>query len=111
MREIEAQAGPVIVAGKKHVTGVLLKQRIQELGYQTIYSGAGPQVLHLLSAGGVLDRLYMTFASRLLGGGEFDTIVKGDLLKPAVDLKMDTLYFDPFGLDGLGQLFVSYNRV
>lgn len=110
VRELEAQAGPVIVAGKKRVSGALLKQRIQALGYGTIYSAAGPQVLHLLLEGGVLDRLYMTFANRLLGGEEFDTIVKGDLLKPAADLKMDSLYYDPFGVDGLGQLFVSYNR-
>ncbi len=110
VREIEAKAGRVIVAGKKQVSGKLLKQRIQELGYQTVYSGAGPQVLSLLLAGGVLDRLYLTFANRILGGEEFDTIVSGGLLKPAADFKMDALYFDSVGLDGLGQLFVTYER-
>jgi len=72
VREIESQAGPVIVAGKKSVSGALLKQRIQASGYQTVYSAAGPQVLHLLLEGDVLDRLYMTFANRILGGEEFD---------------------------------------
>lgn len=110
VRELE-QVGRVIVAGQKRVSGKLLKQRIQDLGYQTVYSGAGPQVLHLLLEGGVLDRLYMTFANRILGGDEFDTIVSGGLLKPAVDFKTHSVYFDPFGLDSLGQLFVSYNRV
>ncbi len=108
VREIEAKAGPVIVAGRKRVTGKLLKQRIQELGYSTVYSGAGPQVLHLLLEGGVLDRLYLTFANRILGGENFDTFVKGDLIKPPAEFKTDTIIFDPFGLDGLGQMFVSY---
>lgn len=110
VRELEAKAGPVIIAGQKRVTGALLKQRIQERGYQTVYSGAGPQVLHLLLEGGVLDRLYLTFANRLLGGEEFDTIVSGGLLKPAANFKTSSIYFDPAGLDGVGQMFVSYER-
>lgn len=109
--EIQAQAGPVFVAGKTRVSGALLKRQIQSLGYQTVYSGAGPQVLHLLLAGGVLNRLYLSSANRLLGGDEFDTFVKGELLKPPANLKMKTLYFDPFGLDGLGQMFISYDCV
>lgn len=110
VREIVEKAGPVIVAGGKRVTGTLLKQRIQELGYETVYSAAGPKVLHLLLEGGALDRLYLTFANRILGGLEFDTIAKGELLKPPVDFKMDAMYFDPFGLDELGQTFAAYDR-
>jgi hypothetical protein len=68
-------------------------------------------VLHLLLSGGVLDRLYLTYANRLLGGKAFASIVDGDLLEPAVGMKLDSLYFDPHGLEGLGQLFVSYDRV
>lgn len=111
VRELEAKAGAVIIAGKKRVNGVLLKQRIQELGYHTVYSGAGPKVLYLLLEGSVLDRLYLSFANRILGGDKFETIVHGSLLKPSADFKMGTLYLDPAGLDGLGQLFGSYNRV
>lgn len=110
VRELE-KVGPVLVAGKKNVTGGLLKQRIAELGYQVVYSAAGPQVSHLLLAGGVLDRLYLTSANRILGGEEFDSIVHGPLLKPAADFKLNTLYFDPAGVDGLGQLFASYDCV
>ena len=66
-------------------------------------------MLHLLLEGGVLDRLYLTYANRILGGDEFDTIVKGSLLKPAADFKTSSIYFDPAGLDGLGQMFASYD--
>ncbi len=111
VREIEAHAGSVFVAGKKRVTGKLLQERVRKLGYRVVYSAAGPQVLQLLLEGGVLNRLYLTHANRILGGQEFDSIVAGDLLKPAVDFKMNALYFDAAGLDGLGQMFSSYDRV
>ena len=110
VREIEAKAGQVIVAGENSVDGKQMVQRMTELGYQTVYSGAGPKILHLLLTGGVLDRLYLTHASRILGGQPFSSIVEGDLLAPAVDMTLNTIYFDSHGLDGLGQLFVSYNR-
>lgn len=110
IKELEAQVGKVIVAGKSTVDGRLLMQHIAELGYGTVYSGTGPKVLHLLMAAGVLDRLYLTYANRLLGGLVYATIVEGELLEPAVGMKLNTLYYDPHGLDGLGQLFVSYNR-
>ena len=110
VREIEAKAGPVVVAGDRDVDGVQMIERLGELGYRTIYSAAGPKVLHLLLEGGVLDRLYLTIANRLLGGKPYASIVDGELLEPAVDMQLNTVYYDPYGLGGLGQLFVSYNR-
>jgi len=110
VEEIEAQAGQVIVAGEDSVAGDRMVEHMTELGYQTIYSAAGPKVLHLLLAGGVLDRLYLTYANRLLGGVPFSSIVEGELFTPAVDMKLCSVYFDPHAPDGLGQLFVSYHR-
>lgn len=111
VREIEKQAGQVIVAGEKSVKGKLFAQRAYELGYRVIYSGAGPKILRLLLQDNVLNRLYLTLANRILGGNPFATIVDGALLQPAVNFKMNALYFDAAGLEGLGQLFAVYNRV
>jgi riboflavin biosynthesis pyrimidine reductase len=108
--EIDAKAGQVIVAGEKSVDGAQMMQHLTELGYQTIYSAAGPKVLHLLLVGRVLDQLYLTYANRLLGGQPFSTIVEGDLLAPPVDMVLNAAYFDPHALNGLGQLFVCYRR-
>ena len=110
VKEIEARAGQVIVAGETSVAGDQMVQHLSALGYQTIYSAAGPKVLHLLLSGGVLDRLYLTHAHRLLGGQPFSSIVEGDLLATAVGMTLHTVYFDPHALDGLGQLLVSYDR-
>ncbi len=110
VREIEAQAGQVIVAGETQVSGARLVQAISDLGYQAIYSAAGPKILHMLLADNVLDRLYLTHAGRILGGSPFASIVEGALLETAVTMTLHTLYYDPAGLDGLGQLFIAYNR-
>jgi riboflavin biosynthesis pyrimidine reductase len=110
VKELESQGAQVIVAAKDSVDGSTMVQRMTELGYQTIYSGAGPKILHLLLIGSVLNRLYLTHANRLLGGQPYASIVEGPLLDPAVNLKINTIYLDSDGKDGLEQLFVSYNR-
>jgi hypothetical protein len=58
----------------------------------------------------MIDRLYVTVAHRLLGGQPFSSLVEGDLLSPAVDMRLNAIYFDPHALDGLGQQFVCYER-
>ncbi|MCB0166011.1 MAG: dihydrofolate reductase family protein [Anaerolineae bacterium] len=109
VREIEAEAGQVFVVGDTSVQGDQMVAKMAELGYTTVYSAAGPQIMHLLLAGGVLDRLYLTHASRLLAGQPFSSIVEGELFESAVDMKLNTVYFDPHGVAGLGQLFTSYD--
>ncbi len=109
---IEAQAGKVYVVSKEgqtSVDGAMLLQRIQQLGYRTVYSAAGPKILRLLLAGGALHRLYLTYAHRLLGGNTMATIVDGAPLEPPIDATLNTLYLDPLALDGQGQLFASYD--
>lgn len=109
--EIEAAGWPVIVAGEgKRVDGRRLVDCLAELGYRRVFSSAGPQVLHMLASAGVLDRLFLTFAGRVLAGKDFSTFVEGSLLDPPSDLTLATLYWDPYGLDGSGQLFASFDR-
>jgi riboflavin biosynthesis pyrimidine reductase len=107
--EIEANAGRVIVAGQDSVDGAQIVARMTELGHKTVYSAAGPKILHLLIAGRVLNRLYLTYANRLLGGDPFATIVDGALFDPAVDATLHSIDLDSQGVGSLGQLFVSYN--
>ena len=40
----------------------------------------------------------------------FSSLVEGDVLQPAIGLRLHQLYFDPHALDGLGQQFVCYAR-
>jgi riboflavin biosynthesis pyrimidine reductase len=109
VREIEARAGQVVVAGDAGVQGDRMTRHMAGLGYRAAYSAAGPQILRLLAADGALDRLYLTLAHRLLGGESFATIVDGPAFDPAVGMTLHSAYHDPTGLDGLGQLFLAYN--
>ena len=111
VKEIEARAGKVIVAGNESsVAGDQMVQHMSGLGYKTVYSAAGPKIMHMLLKGGVLDRLYLTLANRILGGEPYAGLVEGALLETAVGMTLNTMYYDAQAFDGLGQLFVSYNR-
>lgn len=109
-KSLEMQAGKVIIAGDESVQGRSLIEGLTERGYRVIYNSTGPKVLHLLLADNVLDRLYITIASRILGGQPFSSIVDGDLLDPPVDFHLTNLYYDPYALEGVGQLLTSYRR-
>lgn len=109
-RKLEDEAGQVITAGEEDVSGRQAIDALGDLGYRTIYMATGPRVHHLLLADGMLDRLYLTVAHRLLGGQPFSSLVEGELLSPAVDMRLNAVYFDPHALGGLGQQFICYER-
>ncbi len=110
IRELEAQVGEVFVAGESGVDGRRFVELMAGAGYRVIYSAAGPKIAHMLLAGGVLDRLYLTQVARVLGGTPFSSIVEGSLLEKAVDLPLRTLYYDAAGVENAGQLFGCYGR-
>jgi riboflavin biosynthesis pyrimidine reductase len=106
---LELKGLQVFNAGKKQVEGARAIQILSELGYCLIYSAAGPKVLHMLLMDGVLDRLYLTFAARILGGNPFATILEGPLLPKPADFILRTLYLDSYAPGPGGQLFASYD--
>jgi riboflavin biosynthesis pyrimidine reductase len=110
VKEIEAKAGKVLVVGEQSVDGQLMFEQMRNLGYQSVYSAAGPKVLHTLLAADVLDRLYITLTNRLLGSAEFATIVDGPILSPSRSMEISTVYLDRNIDGGMIQLFLSYNR-
>jgi len=111
IESLKKQAGEVYIAGERRVSGREVLKRLSELGYKLIYNATGPKVLHLLLKDGTLDRLYLSFASRILGGDPYSSIVEGDLLDPPQNFRLNSLYHDPHALNGYGQLFCSYDVV
>jgi riboflavin biosynthesis pyrimidine reductase len=99
----------VISVGKSQVMGKAAIKGLAELGYNLIYSAAGPRVLHLLLEARVLDRLYLTFAARVLGGDPYSSIIEGPLLSNPAEFNLQKLYLD-LEAPGLGgQLFATYD--
>ena len=111
IQRLESEGAKVLVSGEKHVEGRIMADGLTALGYQRVYSITGPKVLHLLLEGDVLNRLFLTLAPRILGGTSFSSIAEGEYLDPPRDFQLKTLYLDPDGLDGLGQLFACYDRI
>lgn len=107
---LRAQLGTVVIAGQRRVEGRPLVEQLVRLGYRLIYNATGPQVMHLLLADDMLDRVYLTVVSRLVGGDPFAPLVQGPLLSPAVGLRLHNLYWDAYALEGDGQLFLCYDR-
>lgn len=110
MARLEDEGAAVVIAGEDDVSGRAAIDALGARDYRTIYMATGPRVHHLLLADDALDRLYTTVAHRLLGGQPFSSLVEGDLLRPAIGLRLHALYYDPHALDGLGQQFVCYGR-
>jgi riboflavin biosynthesis pyrimidine reductase len=106
-----ADAGvEVLRLGDQAVGARRLVDALTERGLRLIYSTAGPEVLHMLLRGRVLDRLYLTTVARFLGGTDFATLVHGPELEPATDFALSALYLDPAGAEGVGQLLQVYDR-
>ncbi len=99
----------ILECGTNVVDGRRMAAGLSELGFQTIYSAAGPRVLHLLLEARILDRLYFTLAFHLLGGDPFSTIVRGGLLEPPRDLELHSLYLDQHAAGPQGQLFAAFD--
>lgn len=110
LRAMQEKVTNVIIAGEQSVEGKPLVEALTKLGYKTVYNTTGPKVLHLLLKDGVLDRLYLTFAHRLLGGSPFSSIVEGKLFDPAKDFRLKALFLDTAALEGSGQLLTTYDR-
>lgn len=103
------QGANVHHVGQNNVEGKMMIATLAHRGYNTIYSGAGGTILNLLLRDGVLNRLYLTLAPRLVGGVDYATINDGFEVVPAARLQLNTLYMDTKAFSGDGQLFVSYN--
>jgi hypothetical protein len=69
----------------------------------------GGELLDALVVDGVLNRLYLTLACRILGGQTFNTLLSGPILDPAPHFGLAALYYDAEGAD-VEQIFAIFDR-
>lgn len=90
--------------------GADLVRILADKGFRSVYSIAGPGVLHTLLSAGALDRIYLTLAPLLLAGEPFDTLTRGPALTPPAGFRLFELYLDPEAPARGGQLLMSFDR-
>jgi riboflavin biosynthesis pyrimidine reductase len=100
----------VVVTETKQVSGDAVRRLARERGYATLYSIGGPEVLYALVAAGMLDRLYVSFALKLLAAQDYATLLRGPALRPPMEFDLHELYFEPKLSDNPPFLFASFNR-
>lgn len=105
--QLEAAGLDLVFTGTARVSGHDVYRVAAERRYSTVYSIAGPEVLYTLVADDRLDRLYLTFALRLVAGRDYDTLLRGDALPRPVAPRLHELYFDPPAGPYPGLLFAS----
>jgi riboflavin biosynthesis pyrimidine reductase len=110
VESIKQQGATVLFAGEgRRVEGERLIAQLRARGFHRIYSIAGPVVLETLLQARVLDCIYLTHVHRLIGGSSYDTLLKGELLQPPADFKLQALFYDHRGGENCGQLFGIYH--
>ena len=106
---LQDQGAEVYVVGESSVDGRLMVDQLAACGYKAVYNVSGAKILHIFVAAGVLDRLYVTYAHRMIGGAPFVPLLEGPLLETPLDLQLREIYLDLYALDGQGQIFLSYD--
>ena len=89
----------------RRIDGRKMIEALDQRGYHSIYSVAGPGVFHTLVEANVLDRLYLTMTHQLLSGKAYDTFIQGDGFGPARGMRLVSLYHDASAPAGASQWF------
>lgn len=108
---VESQGVRVLDAGDgTRVQGRRLVEALAREAHRNVALIAGGEILDALIVDDVLDRLYLTFACRMLGGLAFDTLLTGAELPRAAPFTLKALHYDPQGKANVEQLFAVFDR-
>jgi riboflavin biosynthesis pyrimidine reductase len=105
----DAGLASAFVGTDGRVDVALLMESLTALGYQLVFSAAGPKILAMLLP--ALDALYVTVGSQLLGGRSFMTLLDGDVLAPSKGFTIRSVYLDKHAPAGTDQLFIEFEAI
>ena len=109
MARLQAAGCEVLCVGSgSRVRGREVAAVLEERGYRRVYLQTGPRMLETALRDRVLSRLYLTLSHRVVGGEQFDTLLRGGLLGAAGALRLRALYLDRPATGGIGQFFASF---
>jgi riboflavin biosynthesis pyrimidine reductase len=100
---------PILISGHdRMVHGAPLIHELHGLGYKSIYLIAGPQMLDTVIREKQLSRLYLTITHQLIGGTDFHTLLTGSMLGAEGNLRLMSMYYDPYSPPDSGQFFMQF---
>ena len=107
---LTARGVRVLKAGAgSRVEGRALIAALAKEGFGNIFMTAGSVLLNTLLVVGVLNRLYLTQACRILGGRVYETLHTGEELDPPADFELRSLYYDAGENGTIRQLFSVFD--
>ena len=110
MARLRAAGCEVLCVGSgSRVRGREVAAVLEERGYRRVYLQTGPRMLEAALRDRVLSRLYLTLSHRVVGGEQFDTLLRGDPLGAVGALSLRSLYLDQSAGAGGGQFFASFD--
>lgn len=106
------QGCEILVAGNgRWVEAAPLARALGGLGFRRLFLLAGPRLLEAMLRDGMLDRLYLTLAHRLIGGEHFHSLIAGPELGPAGRLRLAALYSPVAEGDSGGEWFARFDTL
>ena len=92
LKGLEPRGVRIVRAGEgAAVDGRSMVRALADLGFNCIYSTAGPRVLATLLQSHCLQRLYLTTSLQVLGGSTFDTLLTGPEQHPPARFRLISL--------------------
>ncbi len=111
VRELQGHGIEVVAAGdERRVKGAALVSTLRRRRWRSVFSVAGPAVLHTLLEADALDRLYLSIGQVVLGGEQGHTLTRGAPLDPPRGFDLRELHHDPAAPPGAGQLLACFER-
>ncbi len=78
----------------KNISAKKLHKFVIKNKFKSVYFIAGPEIVEQMIASNLLNRLYCSISMSVIGTKNYDTIIRGDLLKKQKKLKLKEMYIN-----------------
>ena len=92
IKKFQSNGYKILKFSGKNISAKQLDNFIVKNKFNSIYFIAGPTIVEQFISKNLLDKLYYSTSIRMIGTTKYDTIIRGNFLKKAVNLKLSEMY-------------------
>ena len=92
IKKFQSNGYKILKFSGKNISAKQLDNFIVKNKFNSIYFIAGPTIVEKFISKNLLDKLYYSTSIRMIGTTKYDTIIRGNFLKKAVNLKLSEMY-------------------